>query len=369
MILPSAILAHLRSYIPRVTSLFNDTISASSASIGTDNLMTATTSTAHGLTSGQSVWVSSAICNTPITAVSIADGIASLTFDIDHDVVEPQAEYDVSQILLAGFTDTDWNGTFDIYAVPDRYTLQIEAPGDAPTLNGAEVFQSERDLGTMGVQEIASVPSTTTFTISLENAPDLDGVTLTDFSIVTGIRIAGAANIQRAQEMYTQRTSGEFTAFLIMNDLEVSKTRTSFNDAVATSGGGMDDVRLLLMQNFAIVVFIPSNAMLGGTDAQELAYGDIYKAFLQVLYAYSGFVTDDINSNPFACVTRGHGPGVYNKAYFTEVYSWQISQYITDFSGFNFMQTRAFRDIGSTFDMFEVDSGAEMSMSIKLDED
>ena len=370
MITPSMIVEHLGRYLPRVTNLFNDEIAATSASVGSGNVLTVVTPDPHGLSVGSPVTVSSGLVEVKINSAIVVNGFATFTTTSDHDLTEPRQADDLREITLAGFSDSAWNGTFEISDIPNRLNFTVPAPSgaSAPTLNGGEVLRIERSVSVFGIQTVSTVPDANTITINLgSNTPDMNGVTLHALKIVTAVRVSGAADIKRAEDMYTRRGNNELWAFVVMTDLDVSKDRHSINDAYATFSV-QDEMRLRLLQNFGVLVFFPTDNSVSGATAQELAFGEVYRSLLQVLYGFTGFATDEDGST-FATVSTGHGITEYRKAYYMQAYEWQTPVDITVDNGWGFWESVAFRDIGGSLSMNTLDNEEKFTLAIDLDDE
>ncbi|MCP4489030.1 MAG: hypothetical protein GY820_17210 [Gammaproteobacteria bacterium] len=371
MIQPSDIVTQLQTYLPRVTDLFNNTIDATSATIGASNIMTVVTPSAHGLSVGSTLTVRSGLIEVSIVDFILgSDDTILFECSTDHDLTEPKRVNDLTEIELDGFTDSSWNGTFEIDRVPNRLNFSINVPdgASAPVLNGNEVLRIERTVSVFGIRSVATVPDTTTLTVDLgTDVPDMTGLSLYNLSIVTGVRISAVATIERATDIYTKNANNELWCFVIMTDVDVSKDRHSISDAFLTATS-QNEMRLRLMQNFSLLVFIPTSDNLAGENAQELAYGDVYRSLLSVLYGYGGFTKSEDQSN-FIVVNTGHGREEYNKAYYIHVYDWQLAVDINSSNGFNFFESVAFRNIGGTLPINTLDNEEQLTLTINLDDE
>jgi hypothetical protein len=362
LITPSDIVKHLKIYLPIFTDKFTKMLTVSAASITAGNILNVT-STVHGKTAWQSVVISGGTVRNSLTA-SILDGSGGVTFTTgtDHDLIKPSKPLDDQTLTLAGFSSV-WDGEHDIIDVPNRRNFTVNLPtGEtlAPAIDGSQYLIESL---TFGVQEIDTVPSINTFTIDLSSAPTLPIGPIDDLSIISGFRIAAAADFNRAQAAYSKQTTGEPYLFVIMTDTDVSKDRHTMNDGVA----GMtrqDEMLLRLLQSFSTSVFIPTSKDLSGADAQDLAYGDLFRALLQALFGYE----PEGSQIRYLNVPSGHGPGEYNSAYYVHVYDWQLPDVINYEDGFLQQPDVAFRDIEQTLKLFS-DNEAEMLLNINLDDE
>lgn len=374
MITPRDIVLHLAEYLPRVTDFFSDNIDISKAVVNSGNVITVDTVSAHGLVSGSPILFVGG--KTQNTIASIADEdpgeTALIEFSDVHDFTTPNAVIKTEPLPCVGFNELEWNVTLAIIDVPTDKTVIVRYPSGAtgiPTFTpGDAIGYEERPLSVLGTQSVSSAPTTTQFVVTLDSGkvPSIPDGEILDLWATTGVRVAAADNIDRADEIYSkQPESNDLWAFVIMNDVDVSKDRHTLNDSVA-SFSHQDEMRLRVLQNFSVVVFFRSADKISGATAQELAYGQVYIDLLNVLYGFGGFATDRDGSD-FVTVTNGHGAGTSNVAYYTEVYDWQTPVDITVSNGFNFYDDVAFRKLNASWGMFTADNEEKLTLAINLE--
>lgn len=363
MITPRDVMAHLWRYLPSVTDLFNETLTITSPAVA-GGLITGTIASGTP-TLNQKLLLSGITVRNPIAAyVDNGDGTARFTTANDHDQTEFHQRLDTRQLRLGGM-GAPWDGLHDILVVPNRRTFEIAIPPSAPTPTGGYLI--EQPTGVLGIGEVTSVVGTTVTINPDEGIFHYDGV-INTITVNTKIRARAAADITRAQAIYTKQQTLKPFIFVIMTDVSVSKDRHTPNDGLATFT--KQDMRLLrLLQNFAIAVFIPTHDDVGGDNAQYLAYGEIYEALTKIFY---GFGFSDESAIQYVTVSAGHGPGLYNAAYYLHVYDWQVPNVVTFESGFDgqspFITDVAFRDIEQSLYVNNSDK-AIMSMALDLDEE
>lgn len=365
MITPRDVMAHLWRYLPSVTTLFNESLTITSAAV-TSGLITGTIAAGTPVV-GQNLLLSGIKVRNPITAyVDNGDGTARFTVANDHDQTEPRQRLDTQQLTLGGITPSAWNGSHDILGIPNRRTFEIAIPAGAttPTVPG---YLIEQPTGVLGIGTVTSVVGTAVTIQPAEGIFHYDA-TVDTITVNTKIRARAAADITRAAAIYTKQASAKPFIFVIMTDVSVSKDRHTPNDGLATFT--KQDMRLLrLLQNFAIAVFIPTADDVGGDNAQHMAYGEIYEALTKIFY---GFGFSDESAIQYVTVSAGHGPGLYNSAYYLHVYDWQVPNVVTFESGFDgqspFITDVAFRDINQSLYVNNSDK-AIMSMALDLDEE
>lgn len=364
MITPRDVMAHLWRYLPSVTTLFNEELVITNVTV-TGGAITGTI--ANGTpTVGQNLLLSGIKVRNPISAyVDNGDGTARFTTANDHDQTEPHQRLDTQQLQIGGATPSVWNSSHDIDSVPNRRTFEIAIPVGATVPTGAYLI--EQPTGVLGIGTVTTVVGTTVTIQPVEGIFHYDAAVHT-ITINTRIRARAAADITRAEAIYTEQPSQKPFIFVIMTDVSVSKDRHTPNDGLATFT--KQDMRLLrLLQNFAIAVFIPTHDDVGGDNAQHMAYGEIYEALTKIFY---GFGFSDESAIQYVTVSAGHGPGLYNSAYYLHVYDWQVPNVVTFESGFDgqspFITDVAFRDINQSLYVNNSDK-AIMSMALDLDEE
>ena len=365
MITPRDVMEHLWRYLPSVTTLFNEELVITNVTV-TAGIVTGTIASGTPAVN-QKLLLSGIKVRNPITAyIDNGDGTARFTTANDHDQTEFVQRLDTKQLELGGITPSIWNGLHDIGNVPNRRNFEIDIPAGAttPTAGG---YLIEQPTGVLGIGTVTSVVGNVVTIQPSEGIFHYDGV-VHQITVNTKIRARAAADITRAAAIYTKQQTLKPFIFVIMTDVSVSKDRHTPNDGLATFT--KQDMRLLrLLQNFAIAVFIPTQDDVGGDNAQHMAYGEIYEALTKIFY---GFGFSDQSAIDYVTVSAGHGPGLYNSAYYLHVYDWQVPNVVTFESGFDgqspFITDVAFRDIDQSLYVNNSDK-AIMSAAINLDED
>jgi hypothetical protein len=333
--------------------------------MGAGNVM-AVNAPAHGLSNGASVIVSGGSIQHAFASDLLDAPNVIFTTDFDHDIIAPRLEFDQQTVTLGGFGSA-WDGSHQIIDIPNRTDITLELPtGEtvAPPITGAEYVLEPIPSGQIVIVTVID-PNNIAISFSGFSLPE---GTVQDLKIITGVRIAAAADIVRAESVYTEHGASEAWLFIIMSDVDASKDRHTLSDATAGLTS-QDFKRLTLLQNFSTTVFLPTDNDLSGNIAQQAAYGEVYQSLISTLYGF-GF-TDPDSAIDYVTVSNGHGAGVYNTAYYMQVYDWQIPSVITFHNGFDVKvgaPTVAFRNIFSTWDI-NADEMAQMVLNINLDSD
>lgn len=366
MITPNDIVLHLATYLPRVTERFSVLPIVVSSEVIEANILSVN-AVGHGFTAGTPLAVTSGFLNNSITNVQLANDELTFTTQEDHDYTSPDSP--TQYVELDGFTASVYNGRHELVNVPNRRNIVINLPEgqiSAPSLNGNEVAKEDRNLGIKGYHIVTDVTDADNFLIQIDNIPPLPINPITGLSITQNVRVAAASDIDRARAIYSSQNPGQdLWAFVIMGDVDVSKDRHTLNDA--TAGFTHQDLQLIrYLQNFSIVVFIPTINDVSGAAAQALAYGEIFEILNVVLFGF-GF-NDSQSSINYVTVGNGHGPNPFNTSWYEHVYEWQLPVAVDFEDGFRFTDDVAFRDIESVWDINR-DSAAQMVLNINLDEE
>ncbi len=348
------ILNQLRLILPRYTDLFSDNTPVSSIVV-LGGIATVTTTAAHGLTTGNAVNISGAKSKTEITGVS-QDGLL-FTFTSDtHDLTLGWPEQE--NIELIGFTDSAWNGTFELKGVPNRQSFIIQSTETIPTLNGNEELLEIKNTGVNGMYSI-TVTSTTTFTFGtgLDNGTYLDGV------VSSNVRIAGTVNIERTIEQYTKQGLTDLWGFVVMHDVETSKDRSTYSDATSTPTQG-SDIRLRLIDGFSFYIFVNVTQDIAATTAIDICRDTLLLPILKTLF---GVIFDSgVTGEDFRNIMTGQGIAHYDTAIYVHVYNFETSMDIFEADAVIPSNTRAFRDIEYTHNISDTEA---LTANIDLDEE
>lgn len=350
-LLPSALIRHIKTYLPRFTDLFTETLAVTSASVSVGNILTVN-STAHGKSPGQYLAITAGSVRNSLASTSLSDDIVTFETVYDHDLTKPSLINDDYFLTLGGFLDS-FDGTHQIVGVPNRRTFEIALPtgaGAAPSIGGIVfpigfpiLFDGGKYLLESipaGAYQIDTVPDVDSFTIDLSSARTLPIGYVDGLEVISGYRISAAADINRARDIYSKQDTGKAYLFLIMTDTDVSKDRDILNDSIAELNRN-DMMILRLLQSFSTTVFLPTTDDIAGVNAQELAYGEVFTALLKSLFGY----TIDGGMTKSVSVPAGMGPGEYNSAFYTHVYDWQLPFVINYEDALPIEPDVAFRDI------------------------
>lgn len=341
---PKCILDHLYQYLPRLTDRFSDNAVVSAEIVAGDPQVLRVTDIAHGLLADDKVVLVDGKIDNNITAVvDNGDGTLRFTTDKPHDLT---LDYTLT-IELSGFTDSNFNSTFPLVAVPNRNLFEIES-SSVPVLNGNEVLREEWEIGIDGLFIVSRKISDDIYEIDLIDKPEFTPQTVPILKRASNFNMGISIDAERAAALYTpQPDSSELWLFVIMGDSAASKDRTVKSDATMTNTNGQES-RILMINTFSLIVFFPTEKETAGATASNLAWDEILKVMLAV---GAGISFDDFGNSQYNTSLIDHGTGLYKNAFYSHVYTFEYNYLITQDQEFltQFIESRAFRDNAISF--------------------
>ena len=348
----------LQLLLPKYTELLGTVLDIVSIS-ATTTIATITTGIIHGLSTGDAVVLSDVTTETPITGVTQDGLIFTFTTGVDHDLTF--GDVDHINALLSGFTDTDWNNSFKITAVPNRRTFKVQSTNTIPTLNGNDILQEIRSDGVNGRQR-AIVTSPTVFTI--------EGTFLasnyTGGRVSSKVRVAGGITLERIMEQYTEQKLTDLWAFIVMADAQVSKDRNTKNDSDASVPTGTE-MRQRVMDGFELFIFQNVTEDIAATDAIDIARHDL---MLPIMKSVRGAFFDSglSGATDFRTVFISHGFVSYSRSVLVYSYQFQSLYDLTDGDTVEPLDTMAYRDTKYTHEIGGDDT-TDMTVTINHDDE
>lgn len=342
---PNEIALQLQDYLPLLTDRFHDALPVTGAVVS-GGILTITFGDPHGLVAGDKIYINEALIRNKIDSiiVNVDDTVSYITENI----------HDLTAYRSAGHGNTWPEGlavTLELPAITP-VTLIPDATGvphekefvgieDSPVfpITGNEYLLENRSEGVTGFKDISTVPDPTTITIDLSNVPDVPDGLLVMSNILTKIRVTVVANIERAEEIYTEQSDEKAYLFVIMLDRQASKDRANNDDL--TSLPASSEKLLNIRQEFSTLVFVPTEDYLGASETKNWVYVDLINILLKCLYGWreTGYI--------------GDGESKYNTAYYTHAFDWESRQQINFENGYFNRNTVALRKIGFTQTIFD----------------
>ncbi len=327
------IVAQLQAELPKYDNRFNTTVGISSL-VAVGNVVTATTSTAHGLSNGDATTITGAKVETPISSLTLLNGIVTATTSADHDLTLETG----ATATVEGATEADYNGTFNLVSVKNRREFQY-AISTTPSSPATGTLLEDRIDGYNGRFTI-TVTGITTFTYTVTFAPT--GVAkVTNAFVNTLPRIARVINFEHAQNAYTAQNDQAFWAMVSLQDVTVSRDRNLLSDQTINLMKNQER-RIDTIRRVNVDVFFPTSNEYSGGKARDEAE-DVAVALVASLVGWQ-VPSDYSDDSGYLLGLNGHLAAEFNKAYYAHRYVFETREDITAPDTFQ-EDDRAFRDV------------------------
>lgn len=354
----SDIISQLRSTLPSLTSYFSDDVSITSLS-KSGTTVTAVTASAHGLTTGDYVYITGAKRRTPIASITRTGTVASATTSTPHDLTETWH----TSVEIEGADQAEYNGEATLLSANTRSTFTFTVDSGATTPATGTMYLLEPWRRGFNGWVAVTVVDGTTFTYTSD---DSYTATATGTMLVRKLpRISGALTVERAVESYTKFGQNKLWAFVVLGDATASRDRYAFSDAIATHTTG-SMFRQVVLHDIDVFVFVPTKDTVSGRAERDLIT-DISTYLYRSLLGktYPTYLVDE----PVSVLNlAGHGVFSWNNGFYVHRFSFETSSEITknDVTAPTF--TRAFRD--AVFEFNNEDFGVEiLSTNVNLDDE
>ena len=351
---PSEIVNQLKAILPRYTDLFTDNI-ANTAIVVSSGTATATTPAAHGLTTGDAITIADAVTPNPIASFT-KDGLNfTFTTSAPHDLTLGEQ----STVTISGFTDGDWNATFDLKAVPNRNEFTVQSVNADPTLNTNELLNEILVTGINGIFGITvTAPTTFTFTTTSRD-------TTSTVAIKSNPRVTAVPDIDELTRQYTDQSGpSNLWAFVIFNAVVASKDRSVRSDRT-NSKTAADDQRSNYSQSFSVFVVAPTTNQFSALAAMDICYQQLLFPFAKSMVGFKP--TSPLSESGVYTVTLlGSANAGYNRAYYIHQYDFEFAFDLTNDDRVEPISNQAYRDAETSL---LAGSDTPLTADINLDED
>ncbi len=324
----------LQERLPFYTDAFSSQVALTSL-VSLSNVVTGTTTTAHGFAVGDKIHINNAVMPNALaitragtTATAISSNKHNLTFGIDTTVTisgADQAEYNGTHVLLS--VDSRNQFTFvvaDSAVTPATGSPVLEEAIGARTLQGTQV-------GFNGYFTIQTIPTTTSFAYA-STMPDLTAVG-TPVLIGPSTRVTRAATLEEIFNNYTKQASEggragvrDLWAFVVLGNVSISKSRSINADNIDTVALG-DDPRQRQIKPFSVYVVIPTSKDISGAIARDISEDlspVLYRSLVGVKPP-SGLTESQWSK----IVATGHSQASWNGAYYIHEFTFETVADIT----------------------------------------
>jgi hypothetical protein len=265
----SDIIAQLRAVLPKLSDDFTDSVSITSL-VRSGSTVTATTSSNHGLETGNYISITGAFEANVITSLTRDGSVVTGVTTDNHDLTAPGLGqpkiFDFNKAVVSGATESEYNGTHELTGVTNRKTFVYAVSGTPTTpATGSPVLL--QDTGYNGRVEV-TVTSKTTFAYEITTTPNSPAVGT--MLAKKEARVSGAVSLTRAIRGYTEQAANSLWAFVVVGDVTVSKDRSIFNDATQTISK-QDEWRQRLIEPFSVFIVIPATDSISARPARDKA--------------------------------------------------------------------------------------------------
>ncbi len=341
------VIKQLQARLPALTDLFTRKVSITSLTFA-GGIVTATTSSAHGFTTGNFANILGATNPVAITSIDRVDAVATVVTTTDHDLTLGPVliKNGGRTVTLTGATEAEFNGIFQLTSVANRRTFTIAVADAGPSsATGSPLLQDGSVFPGFNGRFAVTDTGATTFTYA---------VTQTLFATAGGTavaksdaRISGAVTLDRATAAYTKHTTEELWIFVVLGDVLASKNREIASDMTDTMTK-TSAWKQRLSQPFTVYVYTPAaNLDAAGRIARDLME-DVRQPLLKSLLGVA-FDTGLAASNQYVTSYVNDGFSDYTTAYYVHEFNFELATDITfdDTVGPDF--DVAFRDIELEF--------------------
>lgn len=362
------VVSQLWNRLPLFTDKFTDDITISSiTTVGTT--ATVQTSSDHNLEVGRYINLENVFVPVEIQSV-VDDAPASNSWTIttvtDHDITRHINQRIAVTARITGSLDE----TFTVLPNPaNRRTFQIQKGTGTPV--AGDFLQQQLTNAYEGLHEIVTVPTTTSFTITLPEAlpsPNFIGSPLKAIH-----RITAAVDYDTAKRAYTAQSSNDDCwLFVVMNDTAPNKDRQTGDQDTSAARGRLQEYYHTLIEAFSIYVFVPNKGAnlqdVGGVIARDTAIDQRRPIFQSVLGVQ--FSPGLGCPGQFTTSYNGDGFWEYTGAYYVHVFQFQEVATITNDDVATTTDHRAFRDISFTIDNLGIqETDTDLTANVDLDTD
>ena len=297
------IINQLVNYLPLYSSNFSERLQVLAVSVDPSNVVTVTTTTDHGLTTGDGIVLQGTEVSLKIDpAACVIDGnkVSFVTLDKHNFVMNfnyKEVNGDKSNtagnkaiIKLSDFGDDFYDGEHLIYDVPNKNTIVVEFASAPPPIQADTPLCYDGAWYLMDGFHNIQVIDTDEFAFEIPNFLT-EAVIKGNMTVDKNMRITGCINNERISDMYTRQPTNDLWAFVTDSSDELSKDRQTQTDAVASRTYGVD-YRMQLVDNVSVFLVAPVSDEISG----RLGHDQIEDEKINVIKALAG----SYYQNPFS---------------------------------------------------------------------
>lgn len=326
-------------YLPTYTPLFNANLPVSDFTVVGD-VITIVFASDHNLVTGDKISIHNALVNINISSLVSSDGVVTATTLQDHDLTQNWQK----NITIQNSDIPTLNGTFNLKTVPNRKTFTFENTTDITVPIGNPLLLQNYNDNMINDFHIVTVINPTTLTITVPNNV-YTSINIENVLVSTKIRISGGSNLERLIESYEGSSNIDYWLFVVLDDYQTGKARSSPLDAVQNVAN-LNGWNIEQLANFSIYAFIPSKNEITGRVARDIA--ETLRLSLYRVLINSSFNSTLTNTIPMSNVTPiVDNMAGYSKSYYIHQYQWQQVNQVTSDDVFTKPVTKAFRNLNN----------------------
>jgi hypothetical protein len=339
----SEIIGQLKQWLPFFTNYFSDTLTSTDAvnNAGTVTITFGGQTLPAGLNVGDTVAITDALQSVNVSNATQADGIITVGTETAHDYTSDIAD---QQIRITG---TDYDETFVLSYVPNRFTLELI--DDGQDLPPSDAIVNQANVTNFSGTRIITAIDEDAPSISYSVGAGMGNIVQSGIKAHFPTRISGCITPELMTNSYTaQSADDKLWLFVIMGNPTANKSRVNGNDAIDTLQSNQD-FRQTIIFNFSVFVVVPSKGATrldtSGMAERDLIE-DIRKPIFQSLLGWNP-ATDLTSYGTNTIVYAGEAAFDFpNNAYYIHRFNFQWNADLTAPDTYlSIDTTRAFRDI------------------------
>lgn len=314
--------------LPQFIDVFTENINITNLT-QTLGLGEATTLTAHDFEIGDIITISDATGLVPLTSLtptSPTEVVGRSTLDNGLSMAMNFKDKSANLTVdLIGSNEAEFNGTFKLLAVPNRFSFIAEIPNTVPPTGTPQLLNYAYGYYN-GSHIITGVPSTTTFNFVI--SPLAPPLTTGAIKVHHSYRIGAAITLDRAESFYTKQVGiNKFWLILLPGVSVPSKDRNILNDSTYTAQQKSVSFRQRLIENYHCLIFAPSSNDTTGAQTIE-TIEDVKVALVNSMGGFKSESSFDAQTD-FVYSYGGGEILTYNTAYVVYQYTFDTNSDIT----------------------------------------
>jgi len=322
------------TYLPLHTNLFNDVLTINSLTYSS-GVVTAVTSIAHGLITGDIANIKGALERNSISSLVSFGGIATAVTVNNHDLTKNFQK----TVNISGADQSEYNGIKTLLKIIDEKTFAFQVTGTPVSPATGPIFLNEnKAFGYNGLFNI-TVVNPITFTYSVERDLDVFGgnpKASLNPRIFTGIDIA------RIITTYTEKPPDNYVLFIVLGATSASRNKNIQSDATYEYIRGQE-YRQQSISNINLYVFAPTSKTVNAGIVRD-SFEDL-RFFLIKILAGAFLNSGSSDTNRRAITYSNDNTEFYNGAFLVHHYTFETVFDITQDDIFQPLESAVIKDL------------------------